>query len=1047
MAETELQKQINKAVESKYTQDYNRLKQKYIDEKAYKAGEKAGELNENEKFSNFIKGVEEIVQEAKSEGELSQKEADAILKEIEKTTKFKTDEKRTEKREEAIRNIDKLISKNIVDTQKERITTKIDSFLEQKTKKGSNKQQGRSLEEWDFKTKSKILSESSVNLESKMVELETKLSTAKTPEEVGKLIEDILLHEYSQAVKDYKEIVSSFETMTLSEKKNAIEDLKSLEEYFKKTNKEFIAKSKEEAVKKAEARKVVKDNAIKGTMRESQSIRSEMINEIVSTDLSNADMLDTMINSLDKKTSEKLLKNKSKLLAMDDISFRQEIEKISKVKLGKVHERNIENSNTTVFHPLKKWENLIGILETVFGLGNKESFKHVQSVYDKLENGARDFEEFYMKATKDINDIMHGLNKTLKLVRQDKKKELGIVIRSKSKNKLTPDKYEEHSELWELSPSQVVKIAADMRQSDIKLDYEKQYGEEGANKLQAHVESIIKNTPDLEKYLNESIAYFKKLYPIVNEVYRRLNNADMANKDGYVTAFKLDRTNEDLITEIVTNDKVNSKRNLYLNPSPIKSRKGGGNIDVSVDMEHAMQKYRDVMASFVGFAEGKAELVQLLTDPDVRANVKKLTDGKTYLQILDTFLNNIPNPQRLAPDYLSKMIRNIVLAPMSLNPKMLLTQGSGLFNFSTSMIYDKVWQNIPVVNQTIFMKRLLTDKGLSEYWDMYKNSAFVYTRLRKGGDRDFELFYNSRLLPTLKSNTPTKKKLNQIVKFIETDIKAGTIKIGDIAAFLGGKPVYFNQKDILRKEHPEWSEEKLKDEAFKKMANMGESTQQTSYTHKMSYFQLSSSSKYFPYMSSPIQFMQRTNKAIRDISRQKGTWNDDLRSLNELAYYSLAAPIIYQATAKFYNWLVYGKEDEEVAVQENEAKKQIGKLLEVGGTGLIQGVPLISDFVELAGLKLQNKKAYNVEISNAISRLQEASEAATRVFNIMNEKGLTWEELDDTEKERMIKSLSKSLELSGYGVDNIRKMVYKLMGKDVNKKKTSKTKKEEVVIY
>ena len=447
-----------------------------------------------------------------------------------------------------------------------------------------------------------------------------------------------------------------------------------------------------------------------------------------------------------------------------------------------------------------------------------------------------------------------------------------------------------------------------------------------------------------------------------------------------------------------------------------------------------MDNYLRGMADFVGFAKPKSDLIYFMTKPEVRASIKNLTGGKEYLQLMDMYLEDIPNPTRKgAGDSYEKFINSIAIAPLSLNPTMLPKQISSALNFQTDMIYDQVWRNMPVIAEAQFVGRLMSPVGWAEYTKAFSSSAFTKYRLEKGAsDIDYQTFLETKLMPTLSSKSSAAKKANKVFKFLDREVKTGTVKWGDIIAFMGGKPVYEQQVKKIGKENPSMSKQEVSDLAIENMVTMGELKQQSSYSENLSQFQLrSKASMFFKYMSTPIQHQQRVSNATRKLIRGGGTKQENLQSIREIYHYAIVANYVFAQMGKLAGRWIWGTGDDE---KEEEVNNHpiVGKAVELLGTGVFQGTPVLGRTLEYYGKKLQSKDTYNVQVSNTARRMQDAFNGTKAYEKLMIDDGKAWDELTKEERERIVKGFSKTLEISGWGVDNVRKMYNRLVYGKVN---------------
>ncbi len=1038
MSKSDLQKQIDKAVEGspKYSKDYNDLKKKYMYPEGYKAGEKAGKLTEREDFNKFLNEVKSIVEEAKVLGEISVKDANKILSEIEKTTKFKTDKTTIEKRQKALKNIEKMINQNVYDTTKDRIVGVIDRAIVPKTVKDKTKLKGKDLAEWDFKKKANKESKNSELLEN-IDKLSKDLEAETDPDKILLLEEKMQILEYANNLRRYKSIKDKYEDMNLEEKRDALIELNELSEYFKTVDADFIIKSKEKREAVKEENKNIINNLKKGAEGNERLARKELVNDILADNDNIDNIIYELAFNLKPKYAKKIKKNKAKLSKLNKDELQVRLQELLGVELEYSSPDAKVKKQKGGWHPMKSLENLDGIFESVFGRGGRESYEKVKHILDNIHEGRRRQENFAQKAKKLKKEALNTLSKEVSNNLFLKQAKLGISI-TKPDGKVA-------NELSELSYMQVAAMATELkdpysiRGMETYRSYEKLYGEEGTAKIKEHIDNIVKNTPSLKEFIAKQENFYKELYNDINQVYREMYNMDMPNHEGYIPRSVLDYVGEYL----------GGKTSRYISPSAIKKTTGKGTIDISKDAIEKMDKYIKEMSDFVGFAQAKKEFVYFMSNKEVRKSVKRLKGGDKYLKIIDTYMDNIPNVKRMDNHMIDKAINNIAFAPLSLNITMFPKQAASMTNFATDMVYDAVWKNIPVVAETIWVKRLLDPRGWGEYATEMFTSPFIKERLERGHDRDFQLYYEKRLSDLFLSKMNASKKMARLTQIIESDLKGGAVKWGDIAAFLGGKPLYYETKRRLAKENPNMSEAELRAKAMEKVGSVGELKQQSANPENLSYFQMASpASRFIKYFTTPLQYQQRVNKAIRNLTRaiknpQDYTKTEVLTNVRELYTYMITANLVFYWVDRQIGKLVFGYEDEEEPEARNKTQKIIGQALEFVGKGIVQGVPLAGDIAEYFGRKLQGKQTYSLTTSNAIERTEDIISSWNYIYGQMVDKGKSWDELTDREREKVTQGIAKTSEVSGWGVENIRKMYNRIVFGSPNPAKEALKKEEK----
>ncbi len=999
-------------------------------------GRKQGRKQIVEQQKLIIEGLNEIIKKNKKDIRkyLPKNKYALLLKAVnDARVKLNSNESVQQEIDKVQKGIEETLSRAKRSTEASKSLKNIAKLTEIKLKKG-NKQEGtRTVKEHDTKRAAQAISSLSQRRIDKHLEIVAEeLEKAETDAEFEALIQRELELEYGEALKQVDDIAKEYDKLTEAEQEDALADLQELENFFKIRNQEWMEQTKKERVERA------KEKAAKISVLLAASNKGVVpnVSNIYGRARHNAKTMtaEEVAEQAIKEYKENGGDNKkiiSKIRDAAKTNDKEHLLSIIKKRLkAKVltTSKDYKGEKTRIFHPMKIFENFDGIIETVFGISGSEALKEVKSfTMDKLHDQRRKWENTNRK-------IYDAIKKGEKLLDsydlyRDEKGVVPAFISSMKANEINNRKHVQDKKLGfpmtkkyktsgdevvgnidKMSYMDIAYLASLLKDSETLKLLENTYTDESIEGLINHVNTIVNENEVLSRFVQyQEEVFYPMMYDLINPVYKRMYNVDMPKIEGvYVPRSVVNRAIElmDLSIEDGRSDKFKS---LYLSPDSIKNRRSGSQeINLRDDALNKMKNYGRDMANFIEFAELKREFVGLFTNAEVKNAISALSGGRKLNKIIGAFLENMPRKQKeeLSVKGLKLLINNTIAVlsnNLSMIPKQLSSAVVWIMNMPTKTKAGK----LPLVKEAEFVARLVDPKNFAAFLRDFYGSDFVWTRLTKGFDSDLSIFNDPTFLKMLESGIPYAEKLAKATKFFKENMAMGSIKVGDIGAFLLAAPVYSKVKAMAierMNNDSKFSDKSVKEindlaikEAVDYVATEGEKVQQSQYPENMSYWQLGSASKFFPFMTTKIQYQQQVMKAMRNISRGQGDV-DDARRL--FVYGFLNKMIFTSITAYIYN-LMRGADDDDDEKKEDVEKGEleaVGKILDIG-SNIFQGVPIMYEAVQVVASKMKGEDYFDFAASPTIDKSIKTVKSMIKVIDIVYKDGKMVDLDDLTEKD------------------------------------------------
>lgn len=458
--------------------------------------------------------------------------------------------------------------------------------------------------------------------------------------------------------------------------------------------------------------------------------------------------------------------------------------------------------------------------------------------------------------------------------------------------------------------------------------------------------------------------YDSQLHPIANEMYKKLNNFELAKEPFYagkVVREKGDTSRDDLDyggNYGVGTVGYGSLKQRTLNNDPIAAE----------DVNRLVNRAIVEAAHYNAYGQVYRDFTRLLKDKWFRKNITDAypNNGESLLTGLKRNKDYVEVGQARGSAVLDTIARNVTRSVLGGKIKILMTQmvsfTNGAIDMPDSVGIEAIKYYEPTKVIKTFRELLSESDFLKQRYDVggVENAVFGLSELANGSEFAFNNY------PTIEAKRQAASRFYKKAM----DVALLNVKFGDAFGVMGAVPTYLAWLDRYKKGG--MSEADAKAAALEKFEAVADRSQQTNSKFGKSGFQNHPYARYLAmFATAPIQNMNNADYHWRELMRgmtrgAEGAKGTRARNALGVLNYAIAQPAMYTYVASAFTASLlpffYGGDDDEAA---NDNDKDLLQSIILGN---FESVPIAGGILELATdkLLLDKDNSYGAVIESAL---------------------------------------------------------------------------------
>jgi len=507
---------------------------------------------------------------------------------------------------------------------------------------------------------------------------------------------------------------------------------------------------------------------------------------------------------------------------------------------------------------------------------------------------------------------IYGKGWAKKVVSNRRKKKTGYKLSNKSDLVLSQD--------------EAAYLYNQYKNPDSRIAHEKKYEGEDVPKMMEYLEKKFL-TPERKAFSDWMVdEFFPSVYERYNEVYRKVNGANLGWHDLYAGRLYREGDAESLVDLADSYDGIRAS----VTNGSMKERTSNTSPIIEMNEMDALMTYIKDMEFFHAYAENVRKIQKLFGDKDIKAAINQLPSGKDINFLIDKQLEGIIGKNMDSSGtarFVNAMTDVFVLSKLSgYNPVLFLKQASSAVAFAPE-IGTENWLKYGFKSMP---------QAISVWNEIVENSPYVRNRYNKSIRLSIESYSDSTMSSLIPESSGS--------KFV--DLMMFFTKAGDKAGIMGGMPNYLYYKDQYLKNNPGATKEQVIKYAISKFESSVKDTQQSSDTQDRDYFQANPNLRWLTlFQTAQKQYIRKEMSAVRQIARKvrgeesKGTLRQNIETF---LYYHSVLPVFFQFIASGFPGVARDLEEEDqIALARAAILGNYNSLFAIGSL-----LNTISNFVE-----------------------------------------------------------------------------------------------------
>ena len=446
-----------------------------------------------------------------------------------------------------------------------------------------------------------------------------------------------------------------------------------------------------------------------------------------------------------------------------------------------------------------------------------------------------------------------------------------------------------------MSYSDIISFNQTLKNADDVLTYERYYSKKTIRDLQAHCKKVIDADPQLQKVNDLIFEYFDVVYEINNERFSAKNGVDLGRRTDYIPRVTVQKNTE-----------PSSGGKKSITPPATQVSSGKGKPDMNTNIMNLLSKSWDQAITYNAFEETNSLWNRTLNNTDVKSVISKMVlNGDAINKHLGNLYEAYPEGINVNEGGFIEFAQKSAVAKLMANFGLFAGQASSATNsiITYSELRGKQDKNM-FTSELNYIKDFTTDyETWTAFTEAWKDSKPLKYRVQQGSSNPYlEGYMNKGVFDMGFEDNPAlfRKKMSRILKGVRK-AEATPIKGGDIAAFIGAKPIFsMLYKENLKTMGKVEARDKALADAYKSWVKINQSV----WGNNASSFQVKGIGKLFAYFTTPTQMGQQRREGLRNLVNPSSTGRERIEGAKKAVYYSTLQTAIFMASASVGKSLV-----------------------------------------------------------------------------------------------------------------------------------------------